>query len=113
METGVKPNSEIARDAGVELGYANAIRVDEHMKTNIADIFAAGDCATARNYITDKDMYLPLGTTANKQGRVAGENAAGGKAKFRGIAGSAITKVFDLFIGKTGLTKRRSTKKWF
>ena len=105
LGTGVKPNSEIARDAGVELGSANAIKVDEHTKTNIPDVFAAGDCATVTNYITNKDMYLPLGTTANKQGRVAGENAAGGNAKFRGIAGSAITKVFDLFIGKTGLTK--------
>src|SRR5215469_10256170 len=86
LGTGVKPNSGIARDAGVELGSVNAIKVDEYMKTNIPDIFAAGDCATARNYITNKDMYLPLGTTANKQGRVAGENAAGGNAKFRGIA---------------------------
>ena len=83
------------------------------MRTNIQDIFAAGDCATARNYVTNKDTYLPLGTTANKQGRVAGENAAGGNAKFRGIAGSAITKVFDLFIGKTGLTSEEGIKKWF
>jgi NADPH-dependent 2,4-dienoyl-CoA reductase/sulfur reductase-like enzyme len=79
---GVRPNSEIARDAGIELGYANAIKVDDYMRTNIPDIFAAGDCATARNYVTDKDTYLPLGTTANKQGRVAGENAAGGNARF-------------------------------
>jgi NADPH-dependent 2,4-dienoyl-CoA reductase/sulfur reductase-like enzyme len=113
LGTGVRPNSEIARDAGVELGYANAIKVDEYMRTNIPDIFAAGDCATARNYITDKDMYLPLGTTANKQGRVAGENAAGGNAKFRGIAGSAITKVFDLFIGKTGLTSEEGIRNGF
>src|SRR5215472_7318236 len=113
LGTGVKPNSEIARDAGVELGFANAIKVDEYMKTNIPDVFAAGDCATARNYITNKDMYLPLGTTANKQGRVAGENAVGGNAKFRGIAGSAITKVFDLFIGKTGLTKEAALRNGF
>jgi NADPH-dependent 2,4-dienoyl-CoA reductase/sulfur reductase-like enzyme len=113
LGTGVKPNSEIARDAGVELGSANAIKVDEYMNTNIPDVFAAGDCATARNYITNKDMYLPLGTTANKQGRVAGENATGGKAKFRGIAGSAITKVFDLFIGKTGLTKEDALRNGF
>jgi NADPH-dependent 2,4-dienoyl-CoA reductase/sulfur reductase-like enzyme len=113
LGTGVRPNSEIARDAGIELGSGNAIRVDEYMKTNIPDIFAAGDCATARNYITNKDMYLPLGTTANKQGRVAGENAAGGNAKFRGIAGSAITKVFDLFIGKTGLTTQEALRNGF
>jgi NADPH-dependent 2,4-dienoyl-CoA reductase/sulfur reductase-like enzyme len=110
---GIRPNSEIARDAGVELGYANAIKVDEYMRTNIPDIFAAGDCATARNYITDEDSYIPLGTTANKQGRVAGENAAGGNAKFRGIAGSAITKVFGLFIGKTGLTREEALKYGF
>jgi len=113
LGTGVKPNSEIARDAGVELGSANAIKVDEYMKTNIPDVFAAGDCATARNYITNKDMYLPLGTTANKQGRVAGVNAAGGNAKFRGIAGSVITKVFDLFIGKTGLTTQEALRNGF
>jgi NADPH-dependent 2,4-dienoyl-CoA reductase/sulfur reductase-like enzyme len=113
LGTGVKPNSEIARDAGVELGFANAVKVDEYMKTNIPDVFAAGDCATARNYITNKDMYLPLGTTANKQGRVAGVNAAGGNAKFRGIAGSVITKVFDLFIGKTGLTTQEALRNGF
>jgi NADPH-dependent 2,4-dienoyl-CoA reductase/sulfur reductase-like enzyme len=62
------------------------------------DIFAAGDCATARSYITNEDTYLSLGTTANKQGRIAGENAAGGSARFREIAGSAITKVFDLIL---------------
>ena len=113
LGTGVRPNSEIARDAGVELGYANAIKLDEYMRTSIPEIFAAGDCATARSYITNKDMYLPLGTTANKQGRVAGENAAGGNAKFRGIAGSAITKVFDLFIGKTGLTSEEALREGF
>lgn len=113
LGTGVRPNSEIARDAGVELGYANAIKVDEYMRTNIQDIFAAGDCATARNYITNKDTYVPLGTTANKQGRVAGENVAGGNTRFRGIAGSAITKVFDLFIGKTGLTSEEGIRNGF
>jgi NADPH-dependent 2,4-dienoyl-CoA reductase/sulfur reductase-like enzyme len=113
LGTGVRPNSEIARDAGVELGYANAIKVDDYMRTNIADIFAAGDCATARNYITNKDTYVPLGTTANKQGRVAGENVAGGNTRFRGIAGSVITKVFDLFIGKTGLTSEEGIRNGF
>ena len=108
LGTGVRPNSEIAKDAGIELGFANAIKVDEYMRTNVPDIFAAGDCATARSYITNEDTYLPLGTTANKQGRVAGENAAGGSARFRGIAGSAITKVFGLYIGKTGLNRQEA-----
>ncbi|MGA9296459.1 MAG: FAD-dependent oxidoreductase [Nitrososphaeraceae archaeon] len=111
--TGVIPNSEIARDAGIELGYANAIRVDEHMRTSTSNIFAAGDCATAKSYVTGKDTYLPLGTTANKQGRVAGENAAGGNAIFRGIAGSAISKSFDLYFGKTGLSFDEALKEGF
>jgi NADPH-dependent 2,4-dienoyl-CoA reductase/sulfur reductase-like enzyme len=108
LGTGVRPNSEIAKDAGIELGFANAIKVDEYMRTNIPDIFAAGDCATARSYITNEDTYLPLGTTANRQGRIAGENAAGGSARFRGIAGSVITKVFGLYIGKTGLIRQEA-----
>jgi NADPH-dependent 2,4-dienoyl-CoA reductase/sulfur reductase-like enzyme len=113
LGTGVIPNSEIARDAGINLGYANAIRVDEHMRTNISNIFAAGDCATAKSYVTGKDTYLPLGTTANKQGRIAGENAAGGNAIFRGIAGSAISKSFDLYFGKTGLSLEEALQEGF
>ncbi|MGG6460091.1 MAG: FAD-dependent oxidoreductase [Candidatus Eiseniibacteriota bacterium] len=103
LGTGVRPNSELAREAGIKLGYANAIQVDNRMRTSVKGIFAAGDCATALNYVTGKDTYVPLGTTANKQGRIAGENAAGGDAIFKGIAGSAITKTFDLYIGRTGL----------
>jgi len=113
LGTGVRPNSQIAKDAGIELGVYDAIKVDEHMRTNVPDIFAAGDCATARNYITNKDVYLPLGTTANKQGRVAGENAAGGNAEFKGVAGSVITKTFDLFVGKTGLDKKEALENGF
>lgn len=113
LGTGVRPNSQIAKEAGIELGVYDAIKVDEHMRTNIPDIFAAGDCATARNYITNKDIYLPLGTTANKQGRVAGENAAGGNAEFKGVAGSIITKTFDLYVGKTGLDKKEALENGF
>jgi NADPH-dependent 2,4-dienoyl-CoA reductase/sulfur reductase-like enzyme len=113
LGTGVRPNSQIAKNAGIELGVHDAIRVDEHMRTNVPKIFAAGDCATARNYITNKDVYLPLGTTANKQGRVAGENAVGGNAEFKGVAGSVITKTFDLYIGKTGLDKQEALENGF
>jgi NADPH-dependent 2,4-dienoyl-CoA reductase/sulfur reductase-like enzyme len=113
LGTGVRPNSELARDAGIELGYANAIKVDDYMRTNVTNIFAAGDCATARSYVTGKDMYLPLGTTANKQGRIAGENAAGGNAIFKGIAGSAIAKSFNLYFGKTGLSLEEAFKEGF
>jgi NADPH-dependent 2,4-dienoyl-CoA reductase/sulfur reductase-like enzyme len=113
LGAGVRPNSEIARNAGIDLGYANAIKVDEHMRTNIFNIFAAGDCATAKSYVTGKDTYLPLGTTANKQGRIAGENAAGGNAIFRGIAESVISKSFDLYFGKTGLSFEEALEEGF
>ena len=83
------------------------------MRTNIPDIFSAGDCATARNYITIKDVYLPLGTTANKQGRVAGENGPGGNAEFKEITGSVITKTFNLYVGKTGLDRREAVQNGF
>jgi NADPH-dependent 2,4-dienoyl-CoA reductase/sulfur reductase-like enzyme len=69
---------------------ANAIKVDKHMRTNVPDISAAGDCATARNYIINEDIYLPLGSTANKQGRIAGENGAGGHVEFKRTAQSII-----------------------
>ncbi|HEY6535621.1 MAG TPA: FAD-dependent oxidoreductase [Candidatus Nitrosocosmicus sp.] len=112
---GVKPNSELARNAGIETGYRDAIKTDEYMRTNMQNIFAAGDCAIAKNYVTDKDDYLPLGTTANKQGKIAGENAASlkNKIKFNGIAGSAITKTFDLFAGKVGLNKQGAVENGF
>ncbi|WP_458745346.1 FAD-dependent oxidoreductase [Candidatus Nitrosocosmicus sp. T] len=106
---GIMPNSEIAYEAGIKLGAYNAIKVDNTMRTNISNIFAAGDCATARNYITNNDDYLPLGTTANKQGKIAGENAVTcGNTQFRGIAGSSITKAFGLLIAKTGLNREEA-----
>ena len=111
---GVRPNTEIAKDAGIELGVSNAIMVDEKMRTNLPDIYAAGDCATARNYVTGKDSYLPLGTTANKQGKIAGRNAVENDSlSFEGIAGSAITKVFDLFVGSTGLSLQEAKDEGF
>ena len=110
---GVRPNSEIAQAAGIKLGVSGAIRVDQHLRTNFKDIFAAGDCAVAINYITGKEYYLPLGTTANKQGRIAGQNAAGKNYMFRGIAGSAITKAFELYIGKTGLSVEEAIREGF
>ncbi len=101
---GARPNSLLAKDAGLELGVSGAIRVDEFMKTSVPDIYAAGDCAEAIHLVTGKKVYVPLGTTANKQGRVAGENAAGAGKVFDGIVGTAVTKVFDLEVARTGLS---------
>ncbi len=101
---GARPNTQLAKDTGIELGINGAIRVDEYLKTNIADIYAAGDCAEATHMVTGKKTYIPLGTTANKEGRIAGENAAGMKNVFDGIVGTAVTKVFDLEVARTGLS---------
>ena len=104
LAIGARPNSELAKKAGIALGVAGAIQVDEYMRTNMPDVFAAGDCAEAMHLVTGKKAYIALGTTANKQGRLAGENAAGLNKKFDGIVGTAVTKIFDLEVARTGLS---------
>ena len=105
---GLRPNSEIARDAGIELGRTGAIKVNQRMETNIPDIYAAGDCAEAYHLVLGRNVYIPLAPTSNKQGRAAGENIAGGNASFPGIVGTAIFKVFDLEVGRTGITEKEA-----
>ena len=104
LSTGIIPRSKLAEAAGISLGPTGAIAVDERMQTAANSIYAAGDCSETRHLVTGKPAYFPLGTTANKQGRVAGENAAGGNARFEGIVGTLVTKVFDLEVAKTGLS---------
>ena len=104
LSVGARPNSALAKEAGIELGAAGAIRVDEYLRTSAPDVYAAGDCAEALHQVTGKKVYIPLGTTANKQGRIAGENAAGLKRAFEGIVGTAVTKIFDLEVARTGLS---------
>lgn len=113
LATGVLPRTDLARDAGLQIGPTGAISVDERMQTNLAGIFAAGDCAETRHLVTGRPVCFPLGTTANKQGRVAGENAAGGNARFEGIVGTLITKVFDLGLARTGLTAAEARRNGF
>jgi NADPH-dependent 2,4-dienoyl-CoA reductase/sulfur reductase-like enzyme/rhodanese-related sulfurtransferase len=105
LAAGVKPNIKLAADAGLDIGSAGAIAVDTRMRTNDNRIYACGDCCQTPNLITGKEVYVPLGSTANKQGRVAGTCAAGGHTPFYGIVGTAIVKVFNLNIGRTGLTE--------
>ena len=101
---GAVPNVEIALEAGVRLGPTGAIGTDASMRTNLPGIFAAGDCAEALHLVTGQPAYIPLGSTANKQGRVAGENAAGGQAVFGGIVGTMVLRCFSLTVATTGLT---------
>lgn len=99
---GVKADVELAADAGAELGIKGAIAVDEAMRTTLSDVFAAGDCVHTHHRLLGL-TWLPLGTTAHKQGRVAGENALGGDARFAGSLGTQVVKVFDLVAARIGL----------
>jgi NADPH-dependent 2,4-dienoyl-CoA reductase/sulfur reductase-like enzyme/rhodanese-related sulfurtransferase len=103
---GVKPNSELARNAGLQIGESSGILVDEHMQTSDPDIYAAGDCVESANRITGAKVHAPYGDLANLQGRVAGENAvAGNSATFPGVIQSGICKIFDYAAGSTGLSE--------
>ena len=108
VAVGARPDVAVAREAGVAIGETRAIATDDMMRTNLPNIYAAGDCVETRNLITGKAVYLPLGTTARKQGRVAGENAVGGHATFAGIVGTTALKVFDLEVAQTGLSEEEA-----
>ncbi len=105
VAVGVSPEVTLAKQAGLEIGTTGAIKVDPHMHTSDPDIYAAGDCVENINLITGRPCYFPLGSTANKQGRVAAVNICGGSDEFPGILGSTICKAFDYCIGRTGLTE--------
>jgi len=105
LAIGVRPNVTLARDARLEIGSTGAIKVDKRMCTSDPDIYAAGDCVEAVNLITDEPCYIPLGSTANKQGRVAAANICGRTDAFPGVLGSTVCKVFDHCVARTGLTE--------
>ncbi|MCM8745155.1 FAD-dependent oxidoreductase [Thermomicrobium sp. CFH 73360] len=113
LGVGVEPNSELARDAGIVLGDRNAIHVDEHCRTSAPGVWAAGDCADAYHRLLGRSIYFPLGTTANKQGRVCGLDLAGREARFPGIVGTAITRFGETEIARTGLTEREAQSAGF
>ncbi len=110
---GFIPNGQIAKDAGLEVAPFGAIVVDRHMRTSDPSIYAGGDCVAIKNIITDKIGYLPLGSMANRQGRVIGTNLAGGNASFPGYVGSWAVKLFDLSFCGVGLTVERARKEGF
>jgi NADPH-dependent 2,4-dienoyl-CoA reductase/sulfur reductase-like enzyme len=102
---GVTPNSELAGRAGIELGVRDAIRVDARQRTSAEGVWAAGDCAESRNLITGQPVHIALGTTANRTARCAGINIGGGYARSTGVLASAVTKLCDTEVGRTGLTE--------
>lgn len=101
---GVIPNSELARQAGLELTERGAVKVNASMQTSDPSIYAGGDCVEITHLITGKPAYYPLGSMANRQGRVIGTNAAGGEARFDGAVGSFVIKLFDISVASAGLT---------
>ncbi len=103
----------MASEAGVEIGRTGAIRVDERMRTNIDGIYAAGDCAETIHLVSGRPAWIPLGTTANKMGRVAGANAAGGRERFPGVVGTSIVSVGGLGIGICGLSAAEARRNGF
>jgi NADPH-dependent 2,4-dienoyl-CoA reductase/sulfur reductase-like enzyme len=105
---GVRPNTDLLERAGAQLGAGRAVVVDETMRTGLPHVFAAGDGVVTHHRLLGV-TYLPLGTTAHKQGRVAGENALGGSARFAGSVGTQVVKVFDLVAARTGLREHEAT----
>ena len=109
VAVGCRPSTTLAAAAGIGTGLKNAIKVNRRMETDVADIYAAGDCAETWHNLLKCYAYLPLGTTAHKQGRVAGENAVGGNREFEGSLGTQVVKVFDLVAARTGLRDFEAT----
>ncbi|WP_117169435.1 FAD-dependent oxidoreductase [Paraliobacillus sediminis] len=108
LATGVKPNASLAAEIGIELGSSGAIKVNNKMQTNIPGVYAVGDVAESFSIVTGKSIYRPLGSTANKMGRIAGDVITGGDLEHRGILGTGILRVFDLAVGYTGLSEKEA-----
>lgn len=113
VATGAVPETGLARDAGLSLGQRNAISVSRRMETSASCIFGAGDCVETWHRIMRRNTYMPLGTTAHRQGMVAGENAAGGNREFPGTLGSQVVKAFDKVAARTGLRDSEATAEGF
>ena len=110
LSLGIRPRVELARKAGLKIGETGAIWVNERMETSAEGVYAAGDCAETTHRVTGKRVWIPLGSTANKQGRVAGINVCGGHETFPGVLGTGIFKAFDFHVAKTGLNMREAKR---
>jgi len=113
MAVGVAPNTQLAADAGLEIGQNGFIVVNDHMQTSDPDIYAGGDCVQIKNLVTGKPGFFPLGSMANRQGRVIGTNLAGGDAVFKGGVGSFVVKTFDMALAGAGLSDETARKNGF
>ena len=107
---GVRANTKLAVDAGIPLGETRAIKTNARMETDVKDVYAVGDCAEAPNILTHRPTCAQLGTIAVRQGKVAGANAAGDYAMFTGVLASAVTRLFEVEAGVTGLTEASAAR---
>lgn len=113
LSVGVRPNVEIARNAGITIGTTGAIKVNERLQTNYPYIYAAGDCTETTHMVSGKPVWIPLGSTANRQGRVLAINITGGNATFPGVMGTGIFRVFDMNVSRTGLIEKEAKAEGF
>ena len=113
LGTGVTPNTGLAAAAGLAVGASGGMVVDRRQRTSVDGVYAAGDCCETRHIVSGRFVHIPLGTHANKQGRVAGINMAGGYATFPGVAGTAVTRICSTEIGRTGLGEHEATDAGF
>jgi NADPH-dependent 2,4-dienoyl-CoA reductase/sulfur reductase-like enzyme/rhodanese-related sulfurtransferase len=113
LAIGVRPNSKLAREAGLEIGPFGDIAVDGHMRTNDPHIYAGGDCVANVNLVTGKKAFAPMGSTANRHGHVIASNITGGSDKFHGIVSTACVKVFDFNVGRTGIGEKQARDEGF
>ncbi len=113
IAAGVRPVVNMAQEAGISIGTTGAIKVNSRMETNLPDIYACGDCAEKVNMISNTPMWVPLGSTANKEGRIAAINACGGVEDFEGILGSAVVRYRGMSMSMSGLTEKEAQKLGF
>lgn len=113
IATGVRPNVSLAKEAGLELGPTGAIEVDTDMSTSVPNIYACGDCVETFSAITGKEVYRPLGSTANKTGRIAGDAITGGSLRYKGNLSTGIFKLYNMTIATTGLSEKEAISEGF
>ena len=113
LAVGVKPNVDLAQKAGLALGETGALQVNEYLQTSDADIYAGGDCVENTHRLSGKKVYTPLGSTANKHGRIIADHITGGTSSFPGVLGTAICKVLDFHVARTGLTEHEARAQGF
>lgn len=106
MAVGVKPDTEFVRAAGIATNSRGSIIVDDHMRTNVSDVYAVGDAVEIRDFITGTPAFIPLAGPANRQGRIAADNIAGVDSSYGGTQGSAVLKLFDMTVATTGINER-------